>query len=187
MKNTNIMIDIETLGIAENSMIISIGAVNFDENGEKESFYMRIDPESYPKDKFNIDASTFMWWMKQSDEARIEFSRVSESAKYALIEFGRWIDGRRCVGKKMNIWANSPSFDCSMLKNAFSQFNIECPWKFYQERDYRTIMSFDDYSKGIVESKYKRNGGFKAHNAYEDALFQAKVLTRACDKLVVEL
>ena len=71
----NIEIDIETLGTSHNSVILSIGAVEFD--GEKlgKEFEIFIDPESCTDHGLVIDASTVMRWMRQSDEARGELPK----------------------------------------------------------------------------------------------------------------
>ena len=71
---SNLMLDIETLGTGPNSVILSIGAVEFDETGVISKFYEAIDPESCTDWGLQIDARTVLWWMDQNDAARKTFS-----------------------------------------------------------------------------------------------------------------
>ena len=68
---SRIMVDLETLGTAPGSVILSIGAVRFDvEKGLLDEFYVNIDVESSQRLGLTIDGDTVMWWLKQSDAAR---------------------------------------------------------------------------------------------------------------------
>lgn len=88
MKN-RIMVDLETLGTAPGSVILSIGAVRFDvEEGLLDEFYVNIDVESSQRLGLTIDGATVMWWMKQSDAARAKLSEGSgEDVGVALGKF----------------------------------------------------------------------------------------------------
>ena len=66
----NVMVDIETLGTSSNSVILSIGAVEFDNENLGAEFEVYIDPESCTDHGLVIDAPTVMWWLGQSNEAR---------------------------------------------------------------------------------------------------------------------
>ena len=60
------MVDIETLGVSNNSVILSLAAVEFNkstgETGKK--FYKKISIESCLEAGLVIDADTLQWWME---------------------------------------------------------------------------------------------------------------------------
>lgn len=158
-----IMLDLETLGTKPNSVILSIGAVAFSENGIHEEFYVNIDLESSIKFGFSIDSSTVYWWLKQSSEAGEVLDKNKLSVRGAINKIIEFIDDV----EPSEIWANSPSFDCIMLKNYYEKTSNDVNWDFWQERDFRTFMSITnaDRVKPTV-----------AHNALEDAKAQAQTL-----------
>ena len=72
------MIDLETLGVNSNAMILTFAAVTFDPFDSKcgpSVFYEKVDLNSYANygDKFSFSADTLTWWMtKAPTEARLE-------------------------------------------------------------------------------------------------------------------
>lgn len=170
------MLDLETLGTRPGSIIISIGATKFDENGPYgEPFYMRIDMQSCVDAGMLIDVETIKWWMKQSDEARAEFQKESVPLTEALIKFSNWtgytyknIDNywKEVV---IELWGNGANFDNSLLKAAYDKVGIEAPWKFWNDRCYRTLKAMYPHIK-----MEKRTGTH--HNALDDAISQVNHL-----------
>ena len=72
------MIDIETLGISPNSVVMTIGAIKFNRIDDiksieyMDSFYCRVSKESCLKLGLEINKETEEWWEKQSEEAKYE-------------------------------------------------------------------------------------------------------------------
>lgn len=162
----NVMLDLETMGTSSNSAIISIGAVEFNlSTGETgEEFYREIDLKSCVKVGLDIDADTLMWWMKQSDEARAKVSNGGSELFSVLRSFIDYMSNK----KFHNIWGNSASFDCGILSNAFNKCDELTPWKFYNERDVRTLVSFNP--------NIKKNMPFEGvkHSPIDDCKHQIK-------------
>ena len=158
----NIMLDLETMGTNPDALILAIGAVEFDiEIGT--SFYVKIDIESAVKCGGVIDASTVLWWMKQNDAARRYITSTSEDVNVltALSMFTEWfnsVDGKY-------VWGNGSDFDNVILSSAYRNCKMEAPWKFYNNRCYRTLKNL--YSNVMMPSV-----GTK-HNAVDDAESQA--------------
>lgn len=157
----HIMVDLETMGTNSNSAIVSIGACKFTQFGISDQFYSKISLKSCADLKMHIDADTIIWWLKQSDEARKELVEGKDHILQALIEFSNWI------GEIDGIWGNGASFDNVILSNAFGAVNLPTPWKFWQDRCYRTVKSFS-------QVEMKRIGTH--HNALSDAISQAEHL-----------
>ena len=173
----DIMIDIETLGTGPYSVILSIAAVEFNiiTGAGGAEFYERIDPEECQKHSLKTDAATALWWMQQSDEARNELTRNKEMrlpVMSALRLLSRFLEER---GHDVKIWANSPSFDCARLREAYEVCDLQCPWSYKQELDFRTVATlFPNIPK--VTSRV-------AHNALNDCYNQIEFLVTALGRI----
>lgn len=162
-KYKHIMLDIETMGNSSYSSIVSIGAVKFDINtGDTgDEFYINIDLQSCIDLGLGISASTVMWWMEQSDEARKGLTSGNVvSITEALKMFAEFCD------EDCEIWGNSARFDCGILGNAYNKAGIPIPWNFRNERCVRTLTSFAP----DIKRNYPDNG--VKHNALSDCYFQ---------------
>ena len=164
----HVMIDIETMGSKPYSAIVSIAAVRFDLDTGKtgEEFYVIVDLEDCVKCGLNMDPSTVLWWMKQSEEAKKELYKKGIPLKEALTKLSKFID------KEDQIWGNSPRFDQALLENAYQKCDMTIPWKFWNERDVRTLVSFSPAVK--VNHPVPAD----AHNALADCHYQISYCTK---------
>ena len=158
-----LMIDLETLGTKPNSVILSIGAVAFDENGIHDEFYVNVDLENSIALGFGIDPSTVYWWLKQDSVAGSVLGERLETVEDSINQLFCFIENIHAD----EVWANSPSFDLVMLKNAYEKAGDKTNWNFWQERDFRTFLSLTGASRVCPSI---------AHNALEDAKAQAQTL-----------
>lgn len=170
---SNAMIDIETLGTDPGAVIVSIGAVRFSVDGDgdgdgaagiEDELFVSVDIESCQDHGLEIDANTLAWWLGQSAEARKQLSG-GDDLESALRELRAFVDD--CD----EVWANSPSFDLEILAEAYDRVGLSVPWQFWQERDYRTC-------RAVLEWPDREQEG-TAHDALDDARFQAKCLVEA--------
>lgn len=175
----NIMIDLETMGTGPRSAIAAIGAVEFDLYGQGlgRELYHRVDLRSSVAAGLVIDANTIIWWMKQSDAARAELiSDNNVPLHYALYDLREIIAGQNLAGADDTIiWANGASFDFPILAEAYRAVGSQQPWKFFNERDWRTVRKIGP----AVE--FERTGTH--HNALADACHQALHLQRVMQRL----
>jgi len=156
------MIDLETLSQKKTAAVVSIGACKFDERGILDTFYCNIDPISCREVGLHIQQETIDWWRKQKSEAYKALKNNRKSLTEALTEFKIWYGS-----KSVPTWGNSNSFDCVILENAFESVGIDCPWKFWDERCFRTF-------KALFKSDMKLEG--VQHNALDDAIYQTKYI-----------
>jgi hypothetical protein len=167
---SNIMVDLETMGTEGTAAIIAIGAVKFSSKGLGEEFYEVIDLNTSVQAGLMIDPDTLMWWMGQSDEARKALTGKTVPLFKALKEFSRFVGNNG----EAKVWGNGSSFDNPILANAFKAVNLERPWKFWNDRCYRTVK---ELLGGNIP--FERVGVY--HNALDDAKSQAahliKILT----------
>lgn len=164
----DLMVDIETFGTKSNSVIVSIAAVCFDlETGKTGSlFHMDVSAEDCVKNGLKIDADTFMWWLKQEEEAKRKITEVKDSKtlKIALLNFAKFIYDY--CPPDVQVWGNSARFDCGLLENAFDVIGLKLPWKHYNERDVRTLV--------MLNPEIKKNMPFDGipHYAIDDCKHQ---------------
>lgn len=160
-----IMLDLETLGVNPGCVILSVGAVRFDNSGILNEFHAHIDLESACSAGLVIEPSTVMWWLKQSEAAR---NNLTQSDREGLCDvLGRFSDW---VGDaKVEIWANGASFDFAILKSTCEAVGMSVPWQFWNERCFRTLknlVSKEIYAALSVQPTV-------AHDALADARAQA--------------
>ena len=156
------MIDLETLGTRPGSVILSIGAVKFDDSSDApfSEFSTNISAESCVAVGLTIDASTVLWWMKQSDEARKAITdRESQPLAMVLSSFKFWLRVVDCV------WGNGAAFDNALLRSAYEAVGLACPWSYRSDRCYRTL-------KAQYPNIQAPTGG-TLHNSLDDARNQA--------------
>ncbi len=158
----NVMIDLETMGTDPNSAIIAIGAVSFDEHGVYGEDYNVVDLADSVSEGLVINPATVLWWMKQSDEARAEFSSdYAMPLRQALEFFSAFF--HRVGGKEL--WGNGSDFDNVILANAYRTVGKKAPWGFWNNRCYRTMKN--------VYCDIEMERGGTHHNALDDAKSQA--------------
>jgi len=165
----DIMLDLETMSTQPHAAITQIGAVEFDLDCGLigQTFHAHIALPSNADHARHIDADTVLWWMKQSEEARAAFLLPSVSLPEALISFSSWMSYRGET-KHLKVWGNGASFDNVILTSAYKACLINQPWRYYNDRCYRTIKSMHP------SIPMERTGTH--HNALDDAISQAKHL-----------
>ncbi|HAR45569.1 MAG TPA: 3'-5' exoribonuclease [Nitrospiraceae bacterium] len=173
----DIMLDLETMGNGPQAAIIAIGAVEFDIPTQAigERFYQVVDLASSIESGGVMDASTVLWWMRQSDEARSAFDRESARLPLALVWFSKWLS---LTGPKedLRVWGNGAAFDNVVLSSAYRRLGLEQPWSYKGDRCYRTIKSLHpDIPVEPIGT---------AHNAADDAESQARHLIKILSKTV---
>jgi len=163
------MVDIETLGVETNSVVLTIGAVVFDPRSNKtgKEFYVKIKLEDYAKyPQFGIDYSTLTWWITQTESAREEAFLGNDrvSVKIALTRFKQFLPSGRLF-----MWSHGKEFDLPILKFAMETVGLECPWKFWDTRDTRTV--YDVCGVNLKTIPFDKHF---AHHALGDCLRQIK-------------
>jgi hypothetical protein len=172
MNKTNVMLDLETWSTANNAVITAIGAVKFklfdDNSGGEiiESFYHTIQPQSCVDIGLDMSVDTILWWMKQSDAARAEFQKPAVSIQDALTLFSSWLSNVNDP-RNIDMWGNGSDFDNVILVNAYKACGKSLPWKYFNNRCFRTLKNlYDTIPTSVTPTGVK-------HNAVDDATSQA--------------
>ena len=117
----DIMLDLETMSLASNAAIVSIGAVQFDLKEGKlgAEYYRNIDLASSVEYGLDMDPNTVMWWMQQGDEARAALAGGTLDLRSALRNFNDWLDSLQIPWGERRIWGNGAAYDNVVMKNAY--------------------------------------------------------------------
>ena len=174
------MIDIETLGLFVDSVIVEIGAVTFEQPYAPGG--VRIDgcrilsrlslgvsvADNLAKGR-HIDPNTVLWWMK-TDAGRLQ--SFFEPGRLSLAEaFDELIAE---VADAKTVWANGINFDLSVLQHALPWGRV-LPWKYNAVRDYRTVRKL---LGGDVEEPENPNPHFAGADAEHQARHLCAILKR---------
>lgn len=159
----HVMVDVETLGLEANAIVLSIGACKFTLDGIYEKFYSTINPETYPG---AVDLSTIKWWMDQSAAGNKAPMDGSVALPNVIGLFHKFLLSNTQDPKQLVIWANGTDFDIPKLNYAYKVCGAAVPWGYSAVRDCRTLFkTFPDYGDETV--------GEASHNALNDACWQA--------------
>lgn len=170
---THYMVDLETMGNKPDAPITSIGVVEFDLSGTKRGFYERVDLSSSVHSGGVIDPETVKWWLQQSSDAQLEMTKGRHIVS-VLQELSSFLTG------EVIIWGNGAAFDNVILAAHYDRLNIQRPWKFWNDRCFRTIRAMNE----DVQAP-ERTGTH--HNALDDAKTQAMHLINICNEKGISL
>lgn len=160
----HIVVDLETLGTVPGCVILSVGAVFFDETGLGAEFYKVINKRSCEEAGLLVNQDTVDWWNKQSMDAT-QVLRDAETSVDTLAsvleEFNAFI--KQDTGVK--VWGNGADFDNPILAKAYEAVGVKQGWLPYNGRCYRTLKNIAPGPKLVRVGTY--------HNALDDAKSQA--------------
>lgn len=172
---TEIMIDLETLGVPESLPagalveVVEIGAVRFGPDGIEDELHV------FPAEGNGLcSADTVGWWMKATHkpgwllerDGQVELPDMEACLK-ALTAF---------IGyEKLNIWSKG-GFDLDILWGHYSARRLVCPWKYFQRRELRSVMK-----ECGVHQPYET----VAHGALADSVKQVELLRECRAKVMV--
>lgn len=177
---TDVMLDLETLGVAPGYAIVSIGAVAFNPLTRKlgPMFYGVATRASCLELGLKLDADTLAWWAKQSPEARQEYNIAeagdppAQSLLELLVNFDTYVEDLAINDRKPAVWGLGADFDGPILAAAFRAAGRKEPW-----RKNRCLRMLKDL---YPEVQVERTGTH--HHALHDAVSQAHWAIRLLDR-----
>jgi exodeoxyribonuclease VIII len=166
MSQINVMVDLETMARATNSVICSIGAVKFTLDDDIiDTFYCTVDATDCKRYGLVVETSVINWWKNQPREVLDSLRKDTLPLKEALTKFSKWYGSR-----SLPTWGNSVAFDNVILQSAYEACGMSRPWKHWDDRCYRTMKNIINIDAGEREGTH--------HNALDDAIFQTKHLLK---------
>lgn len=177
------MIDLETLDVRPEAVVLSIGIALFNPNNPAEppkpAYYGVLDKTTQIESGRTTSQSTVDWWAQQSPEARTVLAEVQRPVIGVLKDVAGKIDWNQIGG----VWGNGASFDNAMLKSLFAQWTMDLPWDFWKDRCHRTVKAV--FETRYCKSNFPREGTH--HNALDDAMHQARELQHMLHHLGIKL
>lgn len=190
--NNHIIIDFETLGTEENSVVLSFALTLFDpsqgitdfQHYLKNTYYWKFDTQSQIESGRVVNNSTLDWWGKQDSkvqqeqlEPSFEDIKLSQFVK-ELYEFCKEHE----VNQKSIGWARGKEFDFGILKNILkTEKHVldkdQCPINentfpipFWNRRDIRDYIAGLMVSPSITKVPLPKGSldGFKHHDPIHD-------------------
>lgn len=157
-----LMVDCETLDVGERPVLLSIGAVVFDDYEIHNYFHVTIDIENAKSHGFSVSQDTVDWWDRQDPAARaVAFNGICH-IKLALVALVNFYKIYGCN----EIWSKGALADIRWINNALDYFNISKPWPYYREMCFRTFLK--------MVPKFDLPFSGTRHNALSDATYQAE-------------
>jgi len=167
------MLDLETLSLKPDSMILSAGIVAFcPELGVGPGIEVVFDLEQ--QIGRHIDADTVSWWVQQTQEARQVFISKRVPVNTGLFLITNFIHDWTTGPETVQFWGNGSDFDNVLFANfwhwASRKFGIGAqPWNGKNNRCFRTLKNLRPGFREIMDKPRKI-----WHNALDDARWQAE-------------
>ena len=176
----HLMIDLETMGKNPDAPIISIDAIFFDpQTGDMgPEFSKTIDLETAGG---VIDRDVIKRWLKQSREAQSAIMTDEIPLDDALLQLREFID-ENSGEFFVQVWGNGANFENTILRRSYERQGIPCPWRYYNDRDVRTIVELGKAIDFDARTATPFEG--ERHNALDDARYQAKYVSAIWQKLI---
>lgn len=189
----DIMVDLETLGTRQDTIVLEISAVEFNRHtGEiGEVFDAKLDIDDQLSYRRSLSRETLQWWFKQDEAAIKNVFDDADGIKFqistALFEFSNFVE--RCDNKcnsdsdrrVVKLWGNGSIFDLGILQNMYETciLKVKLPWKFWAVNDVRTIVD--------LNPDVKKNCEFDGtpHCAVDDCKHEIKYLVETLKTIKV--
>ena len=176
---TDCMVDIETLSVRPNAIILTIGAIKFHRKGKMQplkklkTFYRKITLDSCKNLGMHKSDETQAWWDIQDKKARYEVFDCPDRVplKQALQELTEFFQGCNYI------WSHGSNFDTVILGEAYHLCELLVPWKFWNIRDTRTLFDLG----GVTMRDLPEND---KHNAIADCYRQIIGVKMSLDNIL---
>ena len=188
----NVIFDFESLGLGENSVLLSLGVLAFDPSdydiaGDgveitfdkllEQGLYLKLDAKdqmvTYNR---RIDKSTLLWWTEQNEEASQVLTRRDDDVKLPDME-NMMKDYLEMSGVTKNtpVWSRGYT-EPMWYESVKLNLNIYGSFRHYQYRDIRTLLNVsieDKYLSRNHINTIRQPENFIKHNALHDVCFDA--------------
>jgi len=178
LQAAHIVLDLETLSTQPDALVLSIGAVALNKHGQvlpASDFHLAVDQHEQHKRR-HTDPDTVAWWKQNTCDQAKAASFSAPTARQAFVTnaldaFSDYVD-LWASRTSVCIWGNGCSFDNVILGSLYQDWHKTAPWKYWNDRDMRTITAIFPALKLIPFEGIK-------HHALFDAKHEAKQLAKA--------
>jgi hypothetical protein len=156
--------DIETLGVDPGCVVLSIGAVTFDEDDIRKEFYVTLNQPEQIGMGFTVNPETRSWWARLPNAAWMRATSNTMPVRDALMALRKFF----VQNPADRFWCHKSHFDAPILKAVHNAVKMKTPWEHWQLHDSRTLACITgihpDRTKGVH------------HDALQDARVQAEAI-----------
>lgn len=169
-KFDHLMVDLETLGVNANSIVLTIAAVPFDiktgETGKPFEVFPIVETQNR---KYNW--STIKWWFSQDEVVRTQQAEAKRDFDLDICLDQLSVFCKDNLEKNFRVWGNG--FDIPLLNQAYDDYGLKTPWSYKNIFDMRTIV----WLSKVSVKKHECPG--TQHDAVDDCIWQINVLKDA--------
>ena len=179
MKDT-VVLDIETLGSVNNSVILSVGMVAVDSDVDytfkeliENGYCAKLDVKGQVDSGRKIHQDTLDWWSQQGKEAQHILKPKPDDMPWQNLrqDMITWLEAQGINISKAKYYARGSHFDFAILHDLFritgNASSDELPWKFWNLHDSKTVvltlLGKDAWQMGVEPE------GFIHHDCLHDA------------------
>lgn len=168
-----LMLDVECAGTTRSAAIMAIGAAFFDLHRYEigPTFIIPVHVATSVAIGMQIEPGGFLFWLRQSNEARNGVAYNLVDIHTALDRFNAFC-AENCRRQDVRAWGNSSAFDMSIMNFAYDKCGKEMPWGFGKESCFRTVRNMNAH----VPYEPTKERGSTHHNALDDVVFQIEHL-----------
>lgn len=196
---TKALLDIETLDIKPNAVVLSAAFLIYDEDKLQtydellsQGEHITFDIQSQINDGRSISASTMNFWIGEGESAKVIFDGKSPPLHFMyMVElvvkryFGiddnvtldRLNDGSLKILRKVPIQCRGQDFDFPITRSLTQDCGQPYPFRFSMARDLRTVYDENNF-KYIQEENKCKPINFVKHHALHDITLDAYMLQR---------
>lgn len=168
------MLDLETFGLEESSLVLSAGIAIGDLNSKDERTPM-LERECFitaaSQKGRTVNVSTIDWWMEQ---IRQGVPLPNSNDKIALSTLLDAIDDLFANNRVATVWSKGADFDIKIIEHVYKQHSRKAPWHYRQVRCFRTVEGL--FQDVVAQETAKRLPSELAHGALGDARYQYRML-----------
>jgi hypothetical protein len=181
-----IMLDIETLGLSKNSVVLQLGAKLFDPTDpsqdltETDELFHCLPVQPQLDSGRTINAQTLLWWMKQEKEAKRLMQKSMTSVSSHALRSG--MEDLLAFIEAHNpdfIICQGPQFDLVTVQDLCDQLDLNWVHAYDKVRDLRTILGL----AGMKLREFPLAEGEISHVAIHDCTQQIRAYWAAMVKL----
>lgn len=187
----DIMLDVETLGNNDAPVLLQLAARAFKiEEGTTSlgEFNMLINPQSCNRVGLKCNGDTMDFWLAQDNQViqdvLVQALSLGFDLEHTLVEFSDWVLGmkKKYNAKKVRMYGNGPSADCTWVRSAYKAAKIETPWKYWDDVCVRTYVDIGIRAFNFNPKKDMPFTGNK-HNALDDCQHQINYVVAIYNKI----
>lgn len=174
----------KTLGRRPGCLVMSIGAVMFDREGQDPAACLRAENQFYEpisafdssSHGFTSDPETLRWWKKQPSWSVVgaDFMDSGTSVATACEKLAAFIAEHRPT----KIWSNSPTFHVAIIDTLFDKMGLRSPIHYRDQMDFRTLMDLV-YVDRDERPQIDGDDRFPSQHALGDGIVQARAIVQA--------